>query len=263
MILPLVYSLAAAVALTVAASRSPAAAVPLQATLRPVPSHAYAEGAPPGFTGGFSEQSCDACHFHAAPNAGPGKLTLEGVPEQFVAGQAYRVTIALTQPGMKLAGFQLAARFKDDGTQAGTLAKESDKDARVGIETPSGVQYAGQRREGATVSTENESRWTVMWTAPLDNAQGCPEPCPRAPSSTRTVVFHVAANAANGDERADGDYVYTLTRELHAQAAGPNPQAPSRKPQAPIAVASSSSDRASSASSDGTPRRPDTPSRAQ
>ena len=230
MIVPIVSSLAAAVALTVAASHSPTSAVLRHATLRPVPSHAYAEGAPPGFTGGFTEQSCDACHFHAAPNAGPGKLTIEGLPDRFEAGQAYRVTIALTQPGMKLAGFQLAARFKDDGTQAGALARESDTDARVGM-----------------VSTPNESRWTVMWTAP---------------SSTRTVVFHVAANGANGDERADGDYVYTLAHELHAQAARPNSQAASRKPQAPIAVASSS-DRASSASSDGTPRRPDTPSRAR
>ena len=216
MIFPLLCSLAAAVALTVAASRSPAAAlrqgsgqprassrgVPLHSILRPVPSHAYAEGAPPGFTGGFKEQSCDGCHFHAAPNAGPGKLTIEGVPDRFVAGEAYRLTIALTQPEMKLAGFQLAVRFKDDGTQAGTLARVSDQDARVGIEASSGVQYAGQRRDGATLSTPNESRWTVIWTAP---------------SSSRTVAFHVAANGANGDERADGDYVYTVVRESQQQ----------------------------------------------
>ena len=166
--------------------------------VRPMASHAYAEGAPPGFTGGFTEQSCDACHFLAAPNAGPGKLTIDGVPDRFVASEAYRITIGLTQTGMKLAGFQLAARFKDNGEQAGTFVKESDTDARVGVETQSGVQFAGQRREGATLMTPNEARWTVMWTAP---------------SATRTVVFHVAANGANGDERADGDYVYTLTRE--------------------------------------------------
>jgi len=190
---------------------------PIRRFIEPLPSHAYAEGAPPGFTGGFTEQSCDACHFHAAPNAGPGKLTIDGVPEPFVAGQVYRLTIGLTQPGMKLSGFQLAARFKDEGGQAGTFDRESEKDMRVGVETQSGVQYAGQRRDGATVITPNESRWTVMWTAPLDDARGCPEPCRRAPSATRTVVFHVAANGANGDERADGDYVYTLTRETRSQ----------------------------------------------
>ena len=211
----------------------------VQSLVRPVASHAYAEGAPPGFTGGFTEQSCDACHFHAAPNAGPGKLTLDGIPDRFVAGQAYRVTLSLTQSDMKLAGFQLSARFKDDGAQAGTLAKESGSDARVGIETQSGVQYAGQRREGAAMVTPNESRWTLMWTAPLDDARGCPEPCRRAPSAVRTVVFHVAANGANGDERADGDYVYVTS------------------------VESLSSDLASSVLSDGSRRRPGRPSRAR
>jgi hypothetical protein len=170
--------------------------------IRPVASHSYAEGAPPGFTGGFKEQSCDACHFHAAPNAGPGKLTIDGVPDRFIAGQAYRVTISLTQSNLKLAGFQLSARFKDDGAQAGTLAKEPGSETRVGIETQSGVQYAGQRREGAAIVAPNESSWTLMWTAP---------------PAARTVVFHVAANGANGDERADGDYVYTLTRETQGQ----------------------------------------------
>ena len=198
----IVLSLAAAVVLTVAAGRSPAAGDPLQSILRPVASHRYADGAPPGFSGGFNEQSCDACHFHAAPNAGPGSLVLDGVPERFVGGQAYRVTISLTHPGMKLAGFQLTARFKDDGAQAGRLERVAASDARVGLEMPSSVQYAGQRREGAAVLTPNVSEWTVMWTAP---------------TATRTVVFHAAANAANGDERADGDYVYTLVRDVQPQ----------------------------------------------
>lgn len=165
--------------------------------VRPMPSHGYAEGAPPGFSGGFTEQSCDACHFDAAPNTGPGHLAFEGVPDRFVAGEPYRLTISLTQSGMKLAGFQLTARFKDDGSQAGALAPES-LDARVGIDTQSGVHYAGQRREGAVLLAPNASRWTVIWTAP---------------SAMRAVVFHVAGNAANGDERADGDYVYTVTRD--------------------------------------------------
>jgi hypothetical protein len=163
-----------------------------------VSSHGYAEGAPPGFSGGFTEQSCDACHFHAAPNTGPGRLALEGVPDRFTAGEPYRLSILLTQPAMKLAGFQLTARFKDDGSQAGTLAKDPASDASVGIDAQSGIQYAGQRRQGAAVVMPEGSLWTVIWTAP---------------SAARSVVFHLAANAANGDERADGDYVYTLTRE--------------------------------------------------
>jgi hypothetical protein len=185
----LALSIATGVLAAAIASRAP--------VVTPAPAHPYAEGAPPGFSGGFSEQSCDACHFHAATNAGPGRLSIEGIPERFAAAEPYRVTISLTQEGMKLAGFQLTARFKDDGSQAGMFATDSS-DVRTGIDAQSGVQYVGQRREGAAMPTPNASRWTVIWTAP---------------SATRTVVFHVAANAANGDERADGDFVYTLTLE--------------------------------------------------
>jgi hypothetical protein len=189
---------AATLAVAVAATRPPVPVEDLRTTVRPVSSHGYASGAPPGFSGGFTEQSCDGCHFHAAPNTGPGRLALDGVPDRFVAGESYKVTISLTQPGMKLAGFQLTSRFKDDGAQAGTLAKESPADARIAIDTQAPVHYASQRREGADLVEPNVNRWTVIWTAP---------------SSTRAVVFHVAANGANGDERADGDYVYTVTRE--------------------------------------------------
>jgi hypothetical protein len=192
---------ASVLALAVVVTRPPGPVEDPRTLVRPLPSHGYAEGAPPGFSGGFTEQSCDACHFHAAPNSGAGRLAIEGVPDRFVAGEPYRVTILLTHPGMKLAGFQLTARFKDDGSQAGTLAKDSSSDAAVGIEAQSGIQYAGQRREGAAVVMPEGSLWTVIWTAP---------------SATRTIVFHVAANAANGDERADGDYVYTMAREVEA-----------------------------------------------
>ena len=199
MIFSLALTITASVlALAVVVTRPPGPVQDLRTLVKPLPSHGYAEGAPPGFSGGFTEQSCDACHFHAAPNTGPGRLAIDA-PDRFVAGEPYRITIALTQPGMKLAGFQLTARFKDDGSQAGSLAKASSSDAGVGIEAQSGIQYAGQRREGAAVVMPEGSLWTVIWTAP---------------SAARTIVFHVAANAANGDERADGDYVYTVAREI-------------------------------------------------
>ena len=205
MIVPLVLTIAAsALALAVVGTRRPVPVEDLRTIVKSASSHGYAEGAPPGFSGGFTEQSCDACHFHAAPNTGPGRLAIEGVPDRFAAGESYRVTISLNQPEMKLAGFQLTARFKDDGSQAGTLTTESPADARVKIETQSGVHYAGQRREGAVPVAPDVNRWTLLWTAPSATI--------RLKADT-TVVFHVAANGANGDERADGDYVYTLTLE--------------------------------------------------
>jgi hypothetical protein len=58
----------------------------LATTVRLVVSHAYAEGAPPGFSGGFKEESCHACHFHAEPNSGGGRVTIDGIPARFASG---------------------------------------------------------------------------------------------------------------------------------------------------------------------------------
>jgi hypothetical protein len=177
---------------------TPLAAAVLATTVRLVASHAYAEGAPPGFSGGFKEESCHACHFDAEPNSGGGRVTIEGVPASFAAGQRYTLTVTLTRSGMKRAGFQLAARFKDSGAQAGTVAPGPDEGERVGVASLGGVQYAGQKHAGSSVGAADAARWTIEWTAP---GRGGP------------VTFHVAANAADGNENANGDFVYTQSEE--------------------------------------------------
>jgi hypothetical protein len=173
------------------------AAALIAAGLRLVASHAYADGAPPGFSGGFKEETCHACHFHEPPNASPGRVAIDGVPARFVAGERYTLTITLTRTGMTRAGFQLAARFKDTGAQAGTLAPARSDADRVGVETQGGVQYAGQKKAGAAIGDPGVARWTIEWTAPASGV----------------VIFHVAANAADGNDSADGDFVYTSRTE--------------------------------------------------
>jgi hypothetical protein len=173
------------------------AAAVLAATMRVVASPAYAEGAPPGFSGGFKEDTCHACHFHEQLNAGGGRVTIEGVPASFEAGRRYTLSVTLTRAGMKRAGFQLATRFKETGAQAGTLAPGAGEDERVAVESQSGVQYASQKKGGSSVSADEATRWTIEWIAP-----------DRGP-----VIVHVSANAADGNESADGDFVYTAARE--------------------------------------------------
>jgi hypothetical protein len=177
------------------------AAAVLATSVRLMASHAYAEGAPPGFSGGFKEDSCHACHFHAEVNAPGGRVSIEGVPERFAAGARYTLTVTLTRTGMKRAGFQLSARFKDGGAQAGSLAPGPTERDRLTVERQGGVQYAGHKKAGSAVGTADAARWTIEWTAP---DRGSP------------VIFHVAANAADGDDSTDGDFVYTDSREAVA-----------------------------------------------
>ena len=167
----------------------------LLGTVRPVPAAAYADGAPPGFSGGFKETSCDACHFENDINAKPGQLTITGVPERFAAGERYPLTITLTRPGMRLGGFQFTARMAEGGAQAGTLAPAEGEEKRLAIQVSNNVEYANQRKPGSVPSAADTIRWTVLWTAPTAGA----------------VQFHAAANAADNDESARGDFVYTAT----------------------------------------------------
>jgi hypothetical protein len=166
----------------------------------------YAESAPPGFSGGFNEQTCHACHFHTALDSGPGRVTIAGIPEHFAAGERYPITVTLTRPEMKLAGFQLTARFKDGGAQAGIFAPGPGEEARVGIDIQGDVQYANQRRKGAELTAPEMARWSLVWTAP---------------QSPGPVVFHVAANAANADETAEGDYIHTAAADAVPNRSGP------------------------------------------
>jgi hypothetical protein len=177
------------------------AAAVLVTTMRMMASHAYAEGAPPGFSGGFKESSCDACHFEAAVNTAPGRVTLAGVPARYAAGQAYPITITLSRPGMMLGGFQLAARFEDGGGQAGTLTPGPGEEKRIKVETGK-IQYANQRRDGTALAEPGTAKWAVVWTAP---------------AAAGSVMFHVAANAADKDDAARGDYVYTAVASSRPQ----------------------------------------------
>ena len=154
---------------------------------------AYADGAPPGFSGGFGEQACDACHFEAPLNTKPGQLTIAGVPERFVGGESYPITITLSRPGMAMGGFQFAVRMESGGAQAGAVAPGPGEEKRVTVEKGS-IQYVNQRLPGTTLASPGIAKWTLVWTAPKTGG---------------SVVFHAAANAADKDEAARGDYVYT------------------------------------------------------
>jgi hypothetical protein len=166
-----------------------------------VPAAAYADGAPPGFTGGFGEQACDACHFEAALNTRPGQLTLAGIPDRYVAGQSYPITITISRPGMAMGGFQLSVRMESGGLQAGVLAVPSGEEKRIRVEKGS-VLYVNQRLEGTALAEPGTAKWTVLWTAP--NGPG-------------VIVFHAAANAADKDEAARGDYIFTAMASSRPQ----------------------------------------------
>lgn len=159
----------------------------------------FPDGAPPGTTGGFGEPTCALCHLGAELNDRGGSLAIEGLPEQYAPGQAYRLIVRLRRADLAAAGFQLSARTAA-GAQAGTLAA-ADSATEVRTNVASGIQYAGHTRAGSRPAARGAGEWVVTWTAP---------------ASAGPVTVHAAANAADDDASPLGDHVYALERTSRA-----------------------------------------------
>lgn len=157
---------------------------------------AYMDQPPVAHTGGFGEPTCLQCHFGQPLNAPGGALALQGLPERYEPGSVYPLTVVLARPGIQRGGFQLSVRYAEgasEGKQAGTLMASGDE---VTIDQKQGIHYLQHTLEGTRLVAPDSLQWTFRWEAP-DTTAGA-------------IVFHVAANAANGDESAFDDYIYTL-----------------------------------------------------
>ena len=78
---------------------------------------------PLGQTGGFGETTCHSCHNELeldSPDA--GRVTLDGLPEQYRPGESYLINVILDSSEMMAAGFEMSFRFAGSsppGEQAG------------------------------------------------------------------------------------------------------------------------------------------------
>lgn len=156
---------------------------------------AYLDGPPSGRTGGFGEPTCRECHFDGPEHDPSTSVRLEGVPDRWTEGAAYDLRIVLVGPHLAAGGFQLAARYaggSNRGRQAGELAARGD---RVAVVDSAGIAYAQHTSAGTRPSAPDTIGWVLQWTAPSGTGGA--------------VVFHVAANAANGDDSELGDVIVT------------------------------------------------------
>lgn len=150
----------------------------------------------PGRTGGFGEMTCHQCHSTNPLNDPSGQVMLAGVPASYTSGQRYLITVTVAHPQLVRAGFQAAARF-ETGDNAGTFRPLDDRTEPVPDDA--GLITYMQHTPMGTEVPAGAGQWTFEWTAP---AGGAP------------VVFHLAANAANGDGLPRGDFIYTATARL-------------------------------------------------
>lgn len=170
----------------------------------PIALMASATAVVPARTGGFGEMTCQQCHSQNALNDPAGALTLSGIPATYAHGERYLITVAVAHPQLVRAGFQMSARFENGGS-AGRNAgmfHPSDERAEAVPDDSGRITYIQHSSTGAAPPQPGTGRWSFEWTAP---------------SGAAPVVFHVAANAANGDGLSRGDFIYTAS----ASAAAP------------------------------------------
>lgn len=160
---------------------------------------AYPEHLTGAFTGGFGEETCRSCHFDYDLNPAEGSLEISGFPQKLSAGELLEIQIKVERKELEAAGFQLSARY-EDGSQAGKFVIKND-DIVFTKSMADSIQYVQHSNEGTRPYQENSKSWIVKW---------------KVPSSIKgSVVFNVAANAANGDQSEFGDFIYT--KEMKAR----------------------------------------------
>ena len=166
----------------------------------PLALHASVSGLEPARTGGFGEMTCQQCHWENPLNDPAGRIEVAGIPDTYTPGERYVITVTLTRPDLRRAGFQMSAREgglnMNAGHDAGTLQPTDELAAAVTGEAAS-VTYVQHSERGTIVDPPGTAAWRVEWTAP--DTEGVP------------VLFHVAANAANDDASPLGDFIYTAT----------------------------------------------------
>jgi hypothetical protein len=166
---------------------------------------ASANAVVPARTGGFGEMTCHQCHSEQPLNEPSGRLTLMGVPESYTPGERYLITVTVAHPQLVRAGFQVSARYESGPSMGRNAGLFASQDARIEAVPDDGarITYIQHTSEGSLVPSGGIGQWSFQWTAPTADPAG--------------VVFHAAANAANGDGLPRGDFIYTASARTRRQ----------------------------------------------
>ena len=161
---------------------------------------AFKNGADPGYSGGpegFGQtpgQNCTACHDF---NEGPGGVELFGVPQRYRSGVVYDLTVRITDPQQKAAGFEISAE--------GTAVHLGDFMLLDAIHTRfaeggSTGDYVTHTLAGRNDSTANWAAnggsydYFLAWQAPAVDAG--------------SITFFTAGNAVDNAHADNGDRYY-------------------------------------------------------
>lgn len=143
------------------------------------------------------ENNCTACHTGAAPNSGPGSVTIAGLPANYRPNQQIPLTVTTSDPNGVIYGFQLVA-IRANGENAGTFTFPAAEPQP--LQVISGFVNGNERRylehtiSGVTPTQFGSKAWSFTWTAPSERVG--------------KISFYAAGNGANSDGSTSGDNIY-------------------------------------------------------
>lgn len=152
------------------------------------------DGPPDRYAGDPPEgNTCIRCHNSFQLNDGPGLLQIAGIPEEYALQETYRLTVSIMMDSAEGRwGFEMTA-LDEDNNRAGTFRLVDNDVSQLSGDAP---QYVKQTRNG-TYAGEIQGVWQVDWIAPDEDIG--------------EITFWVAGNAADNDDGARGDYIYTTS----------------------------------------------------
>jgi hypothetical protein len=162
-----------------------------------------------------AELTCNqsGCHdeFELNPDT-QTRITLAGLPDNYVPGRRYQLTLGITTPDMERAewGFEATAVAANTFLRAGDLLRSTvaaeARNVQIIMGGPAGQrQYVQHTAVGTGQGRRGGFSWRFDWVAPGVNVGD--------------VNFYASVNAADSDARQTGDKVYNPT---------PNPVAVTR-----------------------------------
>src|SRR5262245_46473818 len=131
------------------------------------PAAAFVAGPPASRTGAPAlltfpvEPTCTLCHGSYPLNAGPGVLTINGLPGSYTLGQEVTVTVTLTQANRARFGFEVMA-VDDRGIRAGDFIVTDPVRTRTtdGVGVHNGRQYIQHITAGTQPTAQNQGSWS-------------------------------------------------------------------------------------------------------
>jgi len=159
---------------------------------------AFSSGPPNGRTNAPGETTCTDCHTSFPLNSGIGSLAVPNLPDSYLPGFQYELTVELSDPDAQRWGFEMTVLDGQD-LFAGTLAS---LDAATQLDSDVGLMrdYLKQTSSGTNAGQTVSNTWTINWTAP--------------PEGTGDVTLYIAGNAANWNFSNSGDRIYTVALPL-------------------------------------------------